>query len=227
MSIDTVFQIMSQNLAVKAAAMNSYKELHAMAASLAKEADHSTIPEKIRTKVRTVIQISNEKAYRQLRSKTKLSMIPVNQQIFALRDVALVHKRKLMDAMPIIPVPVGAAFLGVAEADLHDINSQSRGAFGDMYMRRRCNSMNELLLIAQNPGWLPYRSDSSPALVSPDSSVLDSVTYVDIRTAAAFINMELDEVSEKVQSNGRFSYFYGPTYRVSDLEKIRVAKLNA
>jgi hypothetical protein len=86
MSIDTVFQIMSQNLAVKAAAMNSYKELHAMAASLAKEADHSTIPEKIRTKVRTVIQISNEKAYRQLRSKTKLSMIPVNQQIFALRD---------------------------------------------------------------------------------------------------------------------------------------------
>jgi hypothetical protein len=64
-------------------------------------------------------------------------------------------------------------------------------------------------------------------MVSPDSSVLDSVTYVDIRTAAAFINMELDEVSEKVQSNGRFSYFYGPTYRVSDLEKIRVAKLNA
>ncbi|MCS0631664.1 hypothetical protein NX786_20260 [Telluria mixta] len=226
MTIDTVSQIMSQNLAVKAAAMNSYKQLRAMTASLAKDADHSTIPEKIRTKVRTVVQISNENAYRQLRSKTTLSMIRVYQQIFALRDVPLADKRKLMDAMPIIPVPVGAAFLGVAEADLHDINSQSRGAFGDMYLRRRCNSMNELLLIAQNPEWLHDRVDSS-ALVLGNCRVLDSIIYVDIRTAAAYTDMELCEVDNQVKSNGRFSYVYGPTYRVSDLEEIRVAKLNA
>lgn len=224
MTIHTVCEIMSQNLAVKAAAMNRFMQQRAMTASLANEAYDSTIPEKIRAKLRTVIQISNENAYRQLRSNTKLSMIPMDHQISALRDVPLADKRKLMDAMPIIPVPIGAAFLGVAEADLHDINSQSGGVFGEIYLRRRCNSMNELALIAKNSGWLKRRYDPSPAVTSLDSKVLDALTYVDIQTAIAYTNMSWREIKDGVQANGRVQGYHH-TYRVSDLEEIRLAML--
>jgi hypothetical protein len=227
MNIHTVCEIMSQNLAAKATTMNKYKELVTLTGSLAAEDYESILPQKTQIKLRTVIEMTNKAAYRQLRAERTLIKIPVNKQISVLQDVPLKDKRNLLDDMPIVPVSVGAAFLGVAEADLHDVNAQNCGVFGNIYLRRRCNSMNELLLIAQNPAWLRDRSDSSTALVLPDSSVLDSVTYVDIRTAAAFTNMDLDEVSEQVQSNGRFSCYYGPTYRVSDLEEIRVAKLNA
>ncbi|QJE00488.1 hypothetical protein HH212_11035 [Massilia forsythiae] len=224
MGIHTVSQIMSQNLAVKAAAMNSYKQQLALTGSVARVIYDSATPEKVRNKLRTAIQTSEEKAYRQLRYEAKLSMIPVDQQVSALRDVPLVDKRKLLDAMPIIPVPIGSAFLGVAEADLHDINSQSGGVFGDIYMRRRCNSMNELALIAKNPGWLGRHSDAAPALTSPDSKMLDGMTYVDIWTAMAYINMSWDEMKEQVEANGRY-HRCDRTYRVSDLEEIRVAKL--
>lgn len=224
MTIHTVFQIMSQNQAVKAVAMNSFKQKRALTDSLVSAAYDSTTPEKLRIELRALIQNSYQNAYRQLRSGAKLSAIPVNQQISALQHVPLADKRKLLDAMSIIPVSVGAAFLGIAATDLHHINSQGYGVFGDMYMRRRCNSMNELLLIAQNPGWLPYRSSSSPALVSPDSSVLDSITYVDIWTAAAYTDMKWYELKEQVQANGR-SYRYDRTYRLSDLEEIRRAKI--
>lgn len=223
--IHTVSQIMSQNLAVKAAAMNSYKQQLVLTDSDASLAYASTTPEDVRATLRLAIENSHQKAYRELRFAAKLSMIPVDQQISALQDVPLTDKRKLLDGMPIIPVTIGAAFLGVAEADLHDINSQSRGVFGNTYLRRRCNSKNELALIAKNPGWLGRHSDASPPpLTPPDFEMLDRITYVDIYTAMAYINASWDEMKEEVQATGR-AQSYNRTYRVSDLEAIRLAKL--
>ena len=215
---------MSQNLAVKAAAMNSYKQQLALTGSVANVAYAPTTSEEIRATLRSAIQNSHQKAYRQLRSEAKLSMIPVDQQISALRDVPLTDKRKLLDAMPIIPVPVGAAFLGVAEAELHDINSHSCGVFGDLYLRRRCNSMNELALIAKNPSWFGRHSDASPALTSPDSKMLDGIVYVDIYTAMAYVDLSWKEMKQRVDANGPY-YRYGRTYRVSELEEIRLAMI--
>jgi hypothetical protein len=206
--------------------MNSYKQHLALAGSVASVAYDSTTPEEVRIKLSAVIQNSYKDAYLQLRSETKLSMTPVDQQISALRDAPLAEKRKLLNAMPIIPVPVGAAFLGAAEADLHDINSQNCGVFGDIYLRRRCNSMNELVLIAQNPGWMRYRPHLAPALMTPDPEILYAMTYVDISTAMAYTNMTLRELRMQAQDIYRF-YRCNFTYRVLDLEVIRVAKLKA
>lgn len=217
---------MSQNLAFKASAMNSFKQQNALTNSVANLSYAPTMPEDIRASMRVVIRNAHEKAYRQLRSEAKLSMIPMDQQIAALKAAPLTDKRNLLDSMPIINVPIGAAFLGVAEADLHDLNSHSGGVFGDMYMRRRCNSMNELLLIAQNPGWLRYRPDGLPPLDSPDAAMLYEITYVDIWTASAYTNMSWDKMQKEVRANGSF-HGWDRTYRVSDLEKIRIANLSA
>ncbi len=219
-------ELTSQNLAFKASAMKSYKQQKALMASVACLADASTMPKDIRTKLLAVIGNGDEKAYRQLRLEAKLSTISMDQQMLALQSAPLAHKRKLLDALPIIPVPVGAAFLGVAEADLYYLNSQNCGLFGDIYLRRRCNSMNELLLITENPGWLRYRPDGCPALMVPDSTMLYMLTYVDIWTAIAYTNMSWAEMKKQVEPTGRY-YRYERTYRVSDLEEIRVAKLKS
>jgi hypothetical protein len=223
-TINNPIQTMSQNLAVKAAAMNNHKQQLALAGSLHSVTYASTTPEEIRAKLRPAMQNSYEQAYRQLRAEAKLCTIPVDHQISALREVPLADKRMLLDAMPIIPVPIGAAFLGVAEANLYNINSQSCGVFGDIYLRRRCNSMNELAMIAKNPGWLEGHSNASRALKSPDSKMTDRITYVDIYTAMAYINMSFNEIQEEIHANGRAG-LYNHTYRVSDLEEIRLAKL--
>lgn len=225
-TINTALETALQNLAFKASAMNSYTQQKALMASVACAAYDSDVPAHIRATMRAAIQNADEKAHLQLRSEVKSTLIPVDHQISALKDAPLTQKRKLLDALPIIPVPIGAAFLGVAEADLHQLNSQSGRVFGDLYLRRRCNSMNELLLIAQNPGWLRYRPDGSPALISPDSEMLYAITYVDIWTAIAYTNMSWDEMRKQVEANGR-NYRCDRTYRVSDLEEIRVAMLKA
>ncbi|MCA1856418.1 hypothetical protein LE190_10870 [Massilia oculi] len=226
MTTNTASNFMLQNLAVKATAMNGQMQQRALRGSIASVAYDSTTPENVRIKLRTAMQKSVENEYRQLHAEAKSSMIPVDQQIAALRAAPLTEKRELLDALPIIPVPVGAAFLGVAEADLHDVNSQGYGVFGDAYLRRRCNSMNELLLISQNPGWLRYHPEGSPALVLSDTVMLYAITYVDVQTACAYLNMRWDEVTKQVPANGRY-YRYDRTYRVSDLEEFRVAKLKA
>lgn len=226
MTIHTVFEIMSQNLTANAAATTNYKQQLASMNSVASVAYDSTTPEHIRTKLQAAIRNLRQKAYHQLQSEAKLSMPPLKQQISALRDVPLADKRKLLDAMPIIPVTAGAALLGVAEADLHDINSLNCGVFGDIYLGRRCNSMNELVLIAKNPGWLRHRPQLAAALVTPDPKMVYAMTFVNISTAMGYTNMTLRELRMQAQGIYRF-HRCNFTYRVSDLEDIRVAKLKA
>jgi len=225
-TINNPVQTMLQNLAFKATVMTSYRQQKALMDSIAYATYNPDIPANIRAQVRAAIQNGDEKANRQFRSEAKSAVIPVDQQVYALENASPMDKRKLLDTLPIIPVPVGAAFLGVAEADLRALNSQSGGVFGDLYMRRQCNSMNELLLIAQNPGWLGYRPDGAPPLMSPDAEMLYAITYVDIWTAMAYTNMGWREVKAQVDANGRY-FRYERTYRVSDLEDMRVAKLKA
>jgi hypothetical protein len=226
MTIYNASKIMSQNLAFKATAMNSQMQQRALRGSITSIAYDSTIPEEVFIKLRMAMQKSVEDGYRQLHAEAKSTTIPVDQQIAALRAAPLTEKRNLLDALPIVPVPVGAAFLGVAEADLHDINSQGCGVFGDTYLRRRCNSMNELLLISQNPGWLRYHPEESSALVLSDPMMLYAMTYVDVQTACAYLNMKWHELKIQVQANGRY-HRYDRTYRVSDLEAFRVTKLKS
>lgn len=189
MSIHLASHIMSQNFAAKANAINSHKQQHALMNNVASIAYASNMPQDIRAKMLTAVQSGRENADRQLRSETTFNAIPVDQQISALKVAPLAEKRNLLNLLPIIPVPVGAAFLGATESDLYNFNSQNCGTFGGIYLRRRCNSMNELLLIAQNPGWLRYRPHGSPALVLPDSKMLYAFAYVDISTAMAYTNM--------------------------------------
>jgi hypothetical protein len=223
--MQTMTDILLHNLTANADATTNYKQQLASMNGVASVAYDSTTQEHIRTKLQAAIQNARQKAYCQLRSETNLN-IPVNQQISALKDVPLADKRKLLDAMPIITVPIGAAFLGVAEADLHDINSQSRGVFGDIYMGRHCNSMNELVQIAKNPGWLRFRPHLAPALMTPDPEMLYSMTYVDISTATSYTNMTVRELQMHAEDIYRFHRCHF-TYRVSDLEEIRAVKLKA
>lgn len=226
MNTYTAYQIMSQNLAVKATAMKSFKQQNALMISVEMLAYADTVPDDMRASLLAAIANGKEKVQRQMRSEANVSRIPMDQQISALRKAPLEEKHYLLDSMPIISVPIGAAFLGVAEADLHDINSQNCGVFGDFYLRRRCNSMNELLLIAQNPGFLRFRPDGAPPLMSPDSKMLYEMTFVDISTAMAYTNMSMHELQMKAQQIYRF-YRCDFTYRVSDLEDIRLAGLKA
>jgi len=219
-------QLMAQNLAAKATAMKSFKQQNALMISVEMHAHADTVPDNIRAKLLAAIGNGKDKAHRQMRSEANLSKISLGQQISVLRDAPLNEKHYLLDSLPIIPVPIGAAFLGVAEDDLHDINSDSYGVFGDVYLRRRCNSMNELLLIAQNPGFLRFRPDGAPPLTLPNSKMLYGMTFVDISTAMAYTNMGLHELQMKAQQIYRF-YRCNFTYRVSDLADIRIAKLKA
>ena len=220
-TINNLVQTMLQNLAFKATVMTSYRQQKALMDSVAYATYDPDMPANIRAKVRAAIQNADEKANRQLRYEAKSIVIPMDQQVSALKDALPADKRKMLDALPIIPVAMGAAFLGVAEADLHQLNSQNGGVFGGIYMRRQCNSMNELLLISENPGWLRNRPDGSLPLMPPSAEMLYAFAYVDIWTAMAYTNMGWREVKARVCANGRY-FRYERTYRVSDLEDMRV-----
>jgi len=142
-----------------------------------------------------------------------------------LRKAPLEDKRTYLRAIPVISAPVAAAYLGVTTGAINSFTAEHSRAVGDRYARGYCLSMDEVFLIEKNPQWLvgvvsPKGADEVEAF---DNSAFDSLLYVGADLACAFTDMTLSELRKAVK--------VGPQamrpFRLSDLEKIRVAKLNA
>lgn len=147
------------------------------------------------------------------------------RKIEELELASVESKREILRSIPTIIVPVAAMYLGVKEVDLHRFKYSCKGLFGARYMNRQCYSMDELHLIAKNPEWMHEYTVAKvqDADELPDLTALDDCIFLDKDLACGFTNMSDDELRGMVRRSYRK---YAP-YRLSDLEKIRVAKLNS
>lgn len=134
------------------------------------------------------------------------------------------NKRTVLRTIPTIIVPVAAMYLGVPEVDLHRFKYSCKGLFGARYMGRHSYSMDELHLIAQNPEWMTEYTFAKPQTAAelPALTALDDFIFLDEEEACDFTDLSELGLREKVRRSYRN---YSP-YRLSDLEKIRIAKLN-
>lgn len=150
------------------------------------------------------------------------SMIPplaMPELIHKLATSSLTEKYKVLQSIPIVPVSVAASYLGVNESELHRLKYQCKDMFGARYLGRKCYSMEELQVIAQNPEWMSKDTMAKPQVESelPKLSVLDPMTFVDIEVAKAFTNLSTIQLS----LYKRPSYRGRNSFRLSDLEEIR------
>jgi hypothetical protein len=140
-----------------------------------------------------------------------------------LQAVSLKEKREVMRYVKIIPTPVAAAYLGITEDMLNNMKARPPFLFGTQYAGGHCYSMEELNLIAQNLEWAcDWIYEKVPPLPDDDSTVLDRVVMVDEYIATALTDTTVVELSKLLSTT---EHTRRP-FRLSDLEKIRVAKLN-
>lgn len=140
-----------------------------------------------------------------------------------LQAVPLKEKREVMRYVKIVPTPVAAAYLGITEDMLNNMKTSSPFAFGAHFAGGHCYSLEELNLIAQNLHWTCSWVYEKVAVQLPDdSTVLDRVIMVDEYIATALTDTTAVELSKLLSTT---EHTRRP-YRLSDLEKIRVAKLN-
>jgi hypothetical protein len=144
-----------------------------------------------------------------------------------LQKTSLHHKREVLRHMYIIPTAIAAAYLGVTEDDLNGLKRSEGQLFGTQYLGGHCYSMEELNLIARNIGWLWHRAalaaDYEHKIVDVAHNALDQVVMVDEVVACACTNMTLAKLIKEVPHTA----LNRRRYRLSDLEKVRIAKLNA
>ena len=142
-----------------------------------------------------------------------------------LQKAPLEDKRAYLRAVPVISAPVAAAYLGVTTAAVSKLTADHYQAIGNHYARGYCLSMDEVFLIEKNPQWLAgMQSQNDAGGINPvDDNVFDHLLYVGKDVACAFTNMAPWEVRQAVKAGAQAMR----PYRLSDLEKIRVAKLNA
>lgn len=147
--------------------------------------------------------------------------LPVLDQ---LEHSALEYKRQVLSYAQIIPAPIAAAFLGLSEKNLTGWQ-QYWSIFGKAYAGAHCYSLKELQLIAENRGqiYTGLVADDVRAVEAGADTALDEVIMVGEKVAAAFANMSGEEIRTQLPRNALMRR----PYRLSDLEKIRVAKLNA
>jgi hypothetical protein len=139
-----------------------------------------------------------------------------------LQVTPLGNKRDVLRHMQIIPTTVAAAYLGVSERSLHAWKKKE-AVFGVEYAGSHCYSLEELKMIGNNRFWI-YDSNFEEIRItaSDDDKSMDEVVMVDYDVAAAFTDLTYDELHKHLPRNQP----YKRPYRLSDLEKIRVAKLN-
>ncbi|MEV4783406.1 hypothetical protein [Burkholderia sp. LMU1-1-1.1] len=144
--------------------------------------------------------------------------------IDTLRSAPLEFKREVLRYMQIIPAAIAAAFLGVSEKNLTNWQ-QCWSIFGKSYAGAHCYSLKELHMIAENRGqiYTGLVSDDIRAVASVADTALDEVVMVEEEVAAAFVDMSRIEIHAELPRNALMRR----PYRLADLEKIRVAKLNA
>jgi hypothetical protein len=141
-----------------------------------------------------------------------------------LQDTSIRNKRDVLRYAQIIPTAIAAAYVGVSEHALKEWASLYQ-VFGSRYAGARSYSLAELNIIAENRFWICSEILAcAPRSTTPDDDkVQDEVTMVDYDIAAAFTNLSYSEVVKQLPPN----QLYNRPFRLSDLEKIRVAKLNA
>lgn len=141
-----------------------------------------------------------------------------------LPETPLANKREVLRYAQIIPSAIAAAYVGVSEHALKKWASMYK-VFGKRYAGGYSYSLAELKIIAENRPWIYSEILFSKArsTAPDDEKLLDEVTIVDYDVAAAFTDLSYEEVLKHVPPN----QMYNRLFRLSDLEKIRVAKLNA
>lgn len=142
-----------------------------------------------------------------------------------LRAASLSDKRAVMRAVHVVGMPIAAAYLGTTTRCLNEFTNEHVRVIGDRYAGGYCLSIDEVFLIEQNKKWL---GDSTSAVqVAERDQIKEDVFYhmlfVGADVACAYTDMTLPELSKNVAQGAQSRR----PYRLSDLEKIRVAKLNA
>jgi len=142
-----------------------------------------------------------------------------------LRDTPLVEKRAVLRAAHVVSVPVAAAYLGIVSSALHDFAATYTKFIGARYVGGYCLSIDELFMIEKNLNWFDGKATTTDAHVTaePDETAFDHLLYVDMKIACAYTDMTPAELSKAVRRSAQSRR----PFRLSDLEKIRVAKLNA
>lgn len=153
--------------------------------------------------------------------KVREKVKPVLVQLY---QASIHDKREVLRYAQIIPSAIAAAYVGVSEHALKKWASECK-VFGNRYAGAHSYSLAELKIIAENRLWIyneiVFCEERSTA--QDDEKSLDEVTMVDYDIAAAFTGLSYQELLKQVPPN----QLYNRPYRLSDLEKIRVAKLNA
>lgn len=182
-----------------------------------------------REAVLELLKKAHEKVLFALYGKVAAKQLSYTEHLTELKSAPLSHKRAVAKSMAIIPTAAAATFIGMPETRLREM--KDKALFGDQYLGRQCFSEDEMVLLALNPGWAERFAPraSTEEIVLPDSSYLDAMIFVDEDFAAAYTDMDVHEVLMQVTPTKRRYGTYGRhrQIRLSDLEKIRVAKLNA
>ena len=147
-----------------------------------------------------------------------------------LKAAPLHDKREVLRYMQIVSPAVSAAMLGTTEDFVNELKTceyEDCITFGGKYAGAHCYSIAELELIASNKVYVKdyaytsvFRKTSTNQLYD---ATLDYFLLVDMETAMAFTDMTKVELSANVPQVGHSRR----PYRLAELEKIRVAKLNA
>ncbi len=140
-----------------------------------------------------------------------------------LREVPPEDKRKVLRYAQIIPTAIAAAYIGVSDHALK-VWSKYLQVFGANYAGGHCYSLVELKMIANNRSWIycEIEADERRIIASDDEKSLDEVVTLDYDFAAAFTGMTNEELREHLPRN----QLSKRPFRLSDLEKVRVAMLN-
>lgn len=148
----------------------------------------------------------------------------INPVLVQLREASLHEKREVLRYAQIIPTAIAAAYVGVSEHALKEWASKN-AALGTRYAGARSYSLAELKIIADNRFWIYSEILSCPprSTTPDDEKSFDEVVMVDYDVAAAFTGLSYNDLLKQVPRN----QLYNRPFRMSDLEKIRVAKLNA
>ncbi|MYN47441.1 hypothetical protein GTP23_20560 [Pseudoduganella sp. FT93W] len=140
-----------------------------------------------------------------------------------LREAPLEDKREVLRYAQIIPTAIAAAYIGVSEHALSAWYKDLK-VFGENYAGSHCYSLEELKMIASNRYWICSEIVPDDRRVTPsdDEKSLDEVVMLDYQFAAAFTDMTHEQMLEYLPRN----QLSKRPYRLSDVEKIRIRKLN-
>lgn len=149
--------------------------------------------------------------------------LSMRRHIQRLQEAHLTNKRNVLHTIPVVSTPVAASYLGVPPDALLTSENHCKAVLSLRYIGMTSYSMSDLQLIAENPHWmLPHVPKAQAGLQKGLRPVPAYQVFVDWEVATAYTDMTLDELNKCVKK----STHPARPYRLSDLEMIRVTKLN-